>query len=403
MGLSSIRTAGSVALRIMKSLGFEPELCTHANSPLSSCTRCVDICPAHALSRPEGALRSEAILDFDEDCCIECGLCARVCPTAAFTWLNPTLLELRAKIILLAHQHAGEPLYITCDQTGYAGKAPTIISVPCLGMLPSTWWASIGSDTHQLKVFLPADLCSACTVSGGEELMIDAISTAETWLHTCWQLTDDASELPVGNRHKNTSYNPARRNFFTDMAALGKRSTSFAVDAVLGDPNIHKPRNLQEKILNQRATERANEDRSLDIDEEVELGNVLGTRTVLTGEREILLKLLNAHPELQDAIDLELPTISDACIKCGACAYLCPLEAISMGRDKEIYIDPRICTNCELCMEICMPHALDSATYHASILLDSHARITAPSTAKLLASTSSHEERSQDHQQGCVS
>lgn len=398
MGLSSIRTAGSVALRIMKSLGFEPELCTHANSPLSSCTHCVDICPVHALTRPVGALRSEAILDFDEELCIECGLCTRVCPTSAFTWLTPTLLELRAKVLLLTQQYPNEPVYITCDQTGYAGKAPTVVSVPCLGMLPATWWISVGSDTDRLTVFLPADLCSSCAATEGETLLLGAIEQAERTLNTCWQLIDDPQDLHFfQEQQRESSYDPARRSFFGDLASLGKKSTSFAMDAMLGAPDAHKPRNLQEKILNQRATERAREDRPLEVDNQVDLGQVLGTSAVVTGEREILLHLLSAHPDLGDCITLDLPTIDDSCIKCGACAYLCPLEAVVLGADKEIYIDPRICTSCELCAEICMPHAIDFATYSASILNDRTARITAPRTAQRYVQVA--EERNAEEQE----
>ena len=40
--------------------------------------------------------------------------------------------------------------------------------------------------------------------------------------------------------------------------------------------------------------------------------------------------------------------ITDACVKCGACADQCPVEAISEGEDKYV-IDADVCANCGAC------------------------------------------------------
>ena len=44
--------------------------------------------------------------------------------------------------------------------------------------------------------------------------------------------------------------------------------------------------------------------------------------------------------------------ITDACISCGACAELCPCEAISQG-DTQYVIDPDKCASCGSCAEQC--------------------------------------------------
>lgn len=44
-------------------------------------------------------------------------------------------------------------------------------------------------------------------------------------------------------------------------------------------------------------------------------------------------------------------TISDACIACGACKEICPVEAISEG---DIYvIDKDACISCGACQDTC--------------------------------------------------
>ena len=44
--------------------------------------------------------------------------------------------------------------------------------------------------------------------------------------------------------------------------------------------------------------------------------------------------------------------ITDECTSCGACASVCPVEAISEGPDK-YKIDPDACTDCGLCADEC--------------------------------------------------
>ena len=44
--------------------------------------------------------------------------------------------------------------------------------------------------------------------------------------------------------------------------------------------------------------------------------------------------------------------ISDECLKCGACAGTCPVEAISEGADKYV-VDPDTCIDCGACEDAC--------------------------------------------------
>ena len=44
--------------------------------------------------------------------------------------------------------------------------------------------------------------------------------------------------------------------------------------------------------------------------------------------------------------------ISDACVACGACAAVCPVEAISEGDGKYV-INAELCVSCGSCAETC--------------------------------------------------
>jgi formate hydrogenlyase subunit 6/NADH:ubiquinone oxidoreductase subunit I len=50
--------------------------------------------------------------------------------------------------------------------------------------------------------------------------------------------------------------------------------------------------------------------------------------------------------------------ISDACILCGACADLCPVEAIVEGEDRYV-INADLCISCGSCADSCPVEAIE--------------------------------------------
>jgi NAD-dependent dihydropyrimidine dehydrogenase PreA subunit len=50
----------------------------------------------------------------------------------------------------------------------------------------------------------------------------------------------------------------------------------------------------------------------------------------------------------------------DECISCGACADVCPEDAISEGDDTYV-IDPEKCTDCATCEDECPVEAISAA------------------------------------------
>ncbi len=81
-------------------VNFDASLCAHSRSNLTGCTRCLDICPASAITPDGDAVVIDPYI---------CGGCNSVCPTGAAGYAmpgTPALFE-RAKTLLSAYRDAG--------------------------------------------------------------------------------------------------------------------------------------------------------------------------------------------------------------------------------------------------------------------------------------------------------
>jgi ferredoxin len=98
---------------------YTESLCAHSRSRRTGCTRCLEVCPAGAIT-PNGdhvAISAER--------CMGCGSCASVCPTgaAAYDYPPSTTLLARLRALLLTYAEAGgrEPIILLHD--GEHGEA----------------------------------------------------------------------------------------------------------------------------------------------------------------------------------------------------------------------------------------------------------------------------------------
>ena len=100
---------------------FHDDLCAHSRSRIVGCTRCLELCPAGAIS-PAGDH-----VAVDPNICAGCGQCAAVCPTGAAAYSLPPADALMRKLrtLLLTYHEAGghRPIVLLHDE---AHGAPLI-------------------------------------------------------------------------------------------------------------------------------------------------------------------------------------------------------------------------------------------------------------------------------------
>ena len=84
-------------------IAFTSELCAHSRSHIVGCRRCLDLCPAGAISPAGDHVAIEAAI------CAGCGECAAACPTGAAAYALPPVDALMRKLgaLLTAYREAG--------------------------------------------------------------------------------------------------------------------------------------------------------------------------------------------------------------------------------------------------------------------------------------------------------
>jgi ferredoxin len=84
-------------------VAFDAALCAHSRSRIVGCTRCLDLCPAGAIS-PAGDH-----VAISPEICAGCGQCAAACPTGAASYALPPADALMRKLrtLLLTYHEAG--------------------------------------------------------------------------------------------------------------------------------------------------------------------------------------------------------------------------------------------------------------------------------------------------------
>jgi ferredoxin len=86
-----------------KFINYDPTICAHGERGLTGCTRCLEVCPALAITSIGERIKVDANL------CQGAGSCTAVCPTGAITYTAPTndiMLE-RVSNALAAYANAG--------------------------------------------------------------------------------------------------------------------------------------------------------------------------------------------------------------------------------------------------------------------------------------------------------
>ena len=293
------------------SLDIQNTACSKVLSPLSSCQKCQDICPAQALTFADGS--------WSANQCVGCGLCVIACPNHVFRLDEDTLLQTASE---------DQPLLVSCKHNPAPQDGGVVIN--CLQQLYPELILRLLPRTQKLVLYADKSICDQCPQHWYAPGLPQQLSVFGLPLDNFMLITDPkdlAEKLPVQKE-------PSRRAFFRQL--------------------FHETKTSSQKTIVQSA-----ENLLADLPTDVTLGDTPAVLPILRAPlRSLYAEQTLTAESAEQELPYRLPSI-DYCTFCGACTSLCPTGALSLhttqdDSSKQLLFSPLLCTQCQLCQDICL-------------------------------------------------
>lgn len=311
-----------------KFFAYDASICAHGRSGITGCTKCIDACPAEAITSLFESVMVNANL------CQGGGVCASVCPTGAIRYVYPnatdTLSTVRTLLKSYREAEGTNPVIAFITEAELAllkNKTANILPVVVEEL------ASVGLD-----IWLSALAYGASSV-----LLIDAGSMPATVGKFMLQQIKIADAILLGLGYTNVDYNGLYKG--QDDQQPGNQGKAIHI---VDPDSLHQYCGAENNIsLNKVAS-------------------YVGT---LEKRRTALLAIDHLYQQSESAAQIiSLPEYSpfgrivvdaNACTLCMSCTSVCPCKAIDAGNDS-----PRLefhevnCVQCGICVSACPEHAI---------------------------------------------
>ena len=312
---------------------YDPDICAHGARGITGCRRCLDVCPADALSTAGERISVEAHL------CQGMGSCSSACPTGALSYAYPnrvnTLNGLRRALAEFRKQ--GEPI---ADVVFFGGEANAPSLSNCLQHLPDHVipWKSEEVGNTGPEVWLSAIAYGARSIT--------VVTVPET----------PPSVLASADRQV--------REVNAVLTGLGWPSETVRVIAVEEDavPNWTNPGANQDALAAFKPATYAGIENKRTV-----LRAAIDHLVAQAGDAPAEISLPAGTPFGEVQVDTE------KCTLCMGCVAVCPAGAILDNKDRPClsFIEWN-CVQCGLCENTCPEKAI---SLNARLLTDSNIRM----------------------------
>ncbi|PNH90596.1 4Fe-4S dicluster domain-containing protein [Vibrio diazotrophicus] len=297
---------------------LDTDLCAHSSRGVKGCERCVDACPAGALSS-EGSDKTGHRIEINPYLCQGVGTCATACPTEAIHYALPTPKETQKFIerLLKNYFQAGgeKPVVLICSSEHETYNLMALKALPenvipvTVDELPSigidTWFAALTNGATQ--VLFAASRRMPKTI---QRILEQEVATAQTLL----------SQLGLAKETINILYLESLRegapSLITDDLQLrlgelegDKRARLFtSLDALAEQFNIEK------------------------VAQPLEASSVYGAIECSTKDCTLCMGCVAVCPTRALHHEGDIPGIKfveQDCVQCGLCIKACPENALT--------------------------------------------------------------------------
>ncbi len=299
---------------------YDAAICAHGRSGQAGCNRCVEACPAEAIT---GLVET---IEVDPYRCQGGGACATVCPTGAIRYAYPRPADSLARIgrMLKAYRAAGgaDPVVALVSEADMAafGPLPDNIMTVELEELASvgldTWLSALAYGAHQVVVLRGESVPGAVDPTIDEQLAI-----GRAILDHLGYARDTLASVVPGETPPATPTLPAGARKVMHGAMNDKRNMLFAAIDTLA----------------------AHRDNAGDV---VPLpdGAPFGRVQVDGGKCTLCMGCTSVCPAQALAAGGETPRLvfhEINCVQCGICARACPEQAITLEPRLNLDVDGR--------------------------------------------------------------
>jgi formate hydrogenlyase subunit 6/NADH:ubiquinone oxidoreductase subunit I len=320
-----------------RNTSLDRKQCVRLRHRRSTCSRCADACPTHAIS-----WRDE--LEIDPGKCIDCGICAAVCPTGAWEAHAPTNAELLGQI--KSRLIEGRPILFACSHCleTLSLSSADILPVQCLGRLDESIFVGAVVMGAQAVTLLDG-ACADCPHSAGRAIAGQMMQRANALLASFGapgRITLDPRRVvpeALQPRPAKPEGGLSRRDLFKFLTGRAIKTTAITVNSVLGD-----------------------EDPSAQKEARPFTGPLPAQ---VPPKRRFLFAALRrlgqpVETQWKDGIWAQF-MVTEKCSGCQMCAFFCPTGALMKTEQAGklgVTFNLASCIDCRLCQEICYRHGV---------------------------------------------
>lgn len=298
---------------------LDTDLCAHSSRGVKGCERCVDACPAGALTS-EGNDKTGHHIQINPYLCQGIGTCATSCPTEAIHYAlpNPTDTQKFVERLLANYESAGgiNPIVLICSSRHES------YNLMALQALPDNVIPVIVEELPSVGI----DTWFAALVNGASQVLFAASRhMPETIIRILNQEVEMAqillTQLGIAKESVDILYLETLREGPPTLM-----DTSF--DLALGDLEGNKRQRLF-TALDALATSRIPEDNIVALPSTASYGKV----SCNTQDCTLCMSCVAVCPTRALHHSGDSPTlhfIEQDCIQCGLCAKACPEQALSL-------------------------------------------------------------------------
>ena len=287
--LGQMKKWSNILMKKLDKIEVDANKCQKVRAVVSSCSACMDVCPAGAITIGQDSLAIN-------DGCIgvralhECVSDQRIKVERSSSYANfPAVRRLAEK---------EADIYIACASSVKGKAMANVAEVPCLGMFPWEFWLAAGVYAPNLQIVFRRRMPELFFITVGE-LFLKEKQQAEDILGCRFALRK--AVLKEKRRSQGERVDHSRRKLFITLWEEVKETNTITVKETLSAGKTLSPfekyaRYHEKEAELEELAETAEEMKNRVADK------LLGGQVIHTDKRALLLKALEKDPELQERI-----------------------------------------------------------------------------------------------------